>query len=110
MVPRPDRPAQSPQRAWLYCLRDTGNRAVYVGITDTPLRRLRQHSSQKPWWRLVDRVGLWQFEDRASALAAEATLIHYFRPPFNVQCDARRVGTPTSEPVADYDLHVSEVV
>lgn len=72
-VPVPTRPT------WVYLLEDRKGSVVYVGITGSVNRRLREHrSTAHARVKLLPRI-----YDRESALKVEAELIRHFQPRFN---------------------------
>jgi predicted GIY-YIG superfamily endonuclease len=74
---------QTPVPTALYRLRDQSGALLYVGITDNPERRWKDHAKDKSWWPDVkDRSVEW-LPTRDHALAAEATAIRAERPRYN---------------------------
>lgn len=75
---------QTPIPTALYRLRDQEGWLLYVGITDNPERRWKDHAKDKPWWpEVADRSIDW-LPSRAHAIAAEAAAIRTERPRHNV--------------------------
>jgi hypothetical protein len=71
------------ERTALYRLFDTGGRLLYVGISNDPGFRWKQHQSVKPWWRQVaDKQVAW-YDTRVLAFQAEALAIHTESPVHN---------------------------
>ena len=88
-----------PGRTAVYQFRDrqTG-RVLYVGVTNSPQRRFRQHAgadgeARKWWWDHVDpgAVKIEWYPTRAHALAVESKMIRAMRPAGN------KVGNPDWE-------------
>jgi predicted GIY-YIG superfamily endonuclease len=75
--------ARDDVETFVYLLHDDNDAPLYVGVTDSPTRRFRQHAKTKPWWPLVARRTLVKFSDRASALLWESALIEALFPQFN---------------------------
>lgn len=64
---------------------EADHRLVYVGISDRPLKRFKQHRADKWWWddkRL--RVNVNWFDSRMDALRAEAVAIVSEKPVYNL--------------------------
>ncbi|MER5843221.1 GIY-YIG nuclease family protein [Streptomyces prasinus] len=87
---QPKAPRKRPRRVAvdtptaLYRLRDKTGRLLYVGISDSPLRRWPEHAADKPWWSDVSDLSLEWLESRPAALAAEAHAIQTEKPLYNV--------------------------
>lgn len=62
-----------------------GRKALYIGITNEPRRRMGEHRRGKPWFDEWTRAKQDWYPDRASALDAEERAIHRERPVYNVQ-------------------------
>lgn len=77
----------------VYRIYDGEGRLLYVGCSKDPAARLRAHCGRSknptPWWRLVDRWTLEEFESHEDALAAEARAIVAERPLFNLDLTDR---------------------
>ncbi|MFE7780373.1 GntR family transcriptional regulator [Streptomyces nigrescens] len=56
----------------LYRLYDADDQLLYIGIARYPQSRWEQHAGQQTWWHQVARKTVEWYEDRASALEAEA--------------------------------------
>jgi predicted GIY-YIG superfamily endonuclease len=81
---------QTPIPTALYRLRDQAGDLHYVGITDTPERRWKDHAKDKTWWpEVAERTVEW-FPSRAHAMAAEAIAIRGERPRHNIQHNGAR--------------------
>jgi predicted GIY-YIG superfamily endonuclease len=87
---RPKTPTKRPKQiagdtpTALYRLRDKSDTLLYVGISDSPTRRWVEHAADKPWWSDVSDLSMEWFEDRPTALAAEARAIRTEKPLHNV--------------------------
>lgn len=76
----------------IYRLFDEHERLLYVGITNTLLRRIREHAAEKPWWPDVAfRTVTWH-EDRADAEGEETNALLTENPAHNA------AGPPTRVP------------
>jgi excinuclease UvrABC nuclease subunit len=72
-----------PKRAWgVYQLIDPSGRVIYVGMTGTPRRRLRDH--MREFGTRIDRVHWERVESRVDALDLETRRIAELRPPLNI--------------------------
>ncbi|WP_159030386.1 GIY-YIG nuclease family protein [Streptomyces sp. CB01201] len=81
---------QTPVPTALYRLRGQDNSLLYVGISDAPKRRLKDHAGDKPWWPLVASHSIEWFPTRAHALAAEAKAIRAEQPVHNIHFNGRK--------------------
>ncbi|MGW1116900.1 GntR family transcriptional regulator [Streptomyces tanashiensis] len=67
----------------LYRLVDANGTLLYVGISNAPKERWKQHAADKPWWPLVaTRVEEWCLE-RGNAEKAERVAREVEKPRFN---------------------------
>lgn len=100
------RPAVSFRRLWsrprtprpgataVYRLYDRDNTLLYVGISNRPDLRFKQHAADKPWWPQVFRREVRMFRTRSQALRAEEVAIRSERPLYNIvhnEANPRRV-------------------
>lgn len=95
--------------SWVYWLRGTDGRLLYVGVTGNLRRRFQQHAG-KSWWSTVAcREGV-RFPNRDGALQAETALIRRYRPPHNRQLnpDAPRRSRP-ARPLWGEAEYVAEI-
>ncbi|WIC40283.1 GIY-YIG endonuclease [Gordonia phage Holliday] len=88
-APDPKRPAVVPepsktQGQFLYRFYNRAGVLLYVGITDNPLRRWKEHSKSKPWWPEVSQLTQDWYPDRASVEAAERHFIVNEHPKYNI--------------------------
>lgn len=91
-------------RCALYRLYDEFDRLLYVGISDRPWKRFKQHERDKAWWKEVTRQVIeWKY-DRAEALAAEGAAIATEAPVFN---SARPSGSTDWRVPPDEDMYIS---
>lgn len=57
---------------------------LYVGITDSPAGRWRDHAKKKPWWpQVAERTLVWH-PNRKDAAAEELEAIRTEKPIYNV--------------------------
>lgn len=68
----------------LYRLFDTSDNLLYIGITNDPELRWKQHGKVKNWWRQVATIRVEHFDSRDDALAAEKAAIKAEKPRWNV--------------------------
>lgn len=78
----------------LYRFYDAGDRLLYVGITNSPPARFRQHRGGKDWWDTVTAITLERFHSRADLAAEERVAILVERPRYNI---VHNRGTGRSE-------------
>lgn len=82
----------------LYRIFDADGRLLYVGVSENPLRRLRQHHVGSRWFRGVAvRTEIEWHQSRKAALAAEAEAIRTEAPVHN---QAQTHKTHMAEPAA----------
>lgn len=58
---------------------------LYIGVTNDPLRRWKQHAATKSWWTEVDHIVLIPFGSATSARYMERQIIRSESPLYNVQ-------------------------
>lgn len=68
----------------LYRMFDDKDVLLYVGITNSLERRLKQHSEEKPWFTRIDRVEIEKFESRKEVENAERHAILNEKPLHNI--------------------------
>lgn len=68
----------------LYRHFDSSGRLLYVGISLSPIERLRKHSETSHWTRSIAKVEIEDYPTRAEALAAEKTVIQAELPLHNI--------------------------
>jgi predicted GIY-YIG superfamily endonuclease len=74
----------------LYRLFDAEGALLYVGISQYPKDRLKQHRASKAWWSLVARTTTETHPTRAAAEEAERVAIAREEPRYNIA----HVGRP----------------
>lgn len=74
----------------LYRFYDADGRLLYVGITDLPGRRFKEHSAAKDWWPLVVEIKIEHLSSRPELEASEAAAIKAERPLYNVEHTERK--------------------
>ncbi|MET9725434.1 GIY-YIG nuclease family protein [Streptomyces zaomyceticus] len=67
----------------LYRLFDKNSTLLYVGISNTPKERWKQHAADKPWWPLVATRGEEWYLERRDAEKAERVAREVEKPRFN---------------------------
>ncbi|MET7900365.1 GIY-YIG nuclease family protein [Streptomyces sp. NPDC005355] len=75
---------RDPIRTALYRCFDADEELLYVGISNDPANRWRQHQSTATWWRDVTMRTVEWYDDRPSAEAAERKAIQTECPRHNV--------------------------
>lgn len=81
------------ERTALYRFYDVDDCLLYVGITDNPRARFKQHAAHKSWWGKVSMREIEWLDSRHEAEVAELTAIYRERPLHNVHGNfTREVG------------------
>lgn len=70
---------------------------VYVGISNSALKRMSGHRSQSKWFDMVVKIEIERFPTRDAALAAEETAIQNEKPLLNLRY-GRRYGILSRNP------------
>lgn len=86
----------SERRTALYRFYDERENLLYVGITNDPWRRWRDHVQQKPWYPQVKHQATTWYGTEQEARRAEDRAIRTERPRFNI---AGAVRPPEARPV-----------
>lgn len=60
-----------------------GEELLYVGISNNPFRRIKEHSRDSRWWDRIDRITLEHFTSRSAAEKAERGAIDAEAPRYN---------------------------
>lgn len=68
----------------LYRLYGADGTLLYIGVTDNPDRRFKQHRDTKPWWPQVAQKTIEWRPSRVVALADEADAIRAEAPVYNI--------------------------
>lgn len=71
-------------RTALYRFYDAREALLYVGITDDPWRRWREHVREKPWYPQVKHQATTWYDTEREARRAETRAIRTERPRFNI--------------------------
>ena len=69
---------------------------LYVGITNSPGRRMREHRARSDWMLEARTIRLTRYPDRRSVLEAEKLKIQTKRPLYNVQHNRHEVEVTVS--------------
>lgn len=85
------------QRTALYRFYDADERLLYVGITNDPWRRWRQHVQEKAWYPQVKHQAVTWYDSRITAEMAERVAIRHERPCFNIAGAVRPVEEEAPE-------------
>lgn len=81
----------------LYRFYGDAGRLLYVGITDDPDRRWKQHAGSKDWWPEVRGIAVDWYETRAAVEAAEKRAIAVEQPAHNKALRRRLIRVTPSE-------------
>lgn len=68
---------------WLYWFYDAAGRLLYIGITNSGVKRMEQHGADKLWWPEVAQIKVDHFPTREAAEEAERAAIKAHRPAYN---------------------------
>lgn len=71
--------------ACVYRLYSADDEPLYIGVTSSLCRRMKEHRRSALWWRWVARSVITRYPTRAEAEAAEAAAIRDEHPVFNRQ-------------------------
>lgn len=91
----PDPRAQREPTA-LYRLYGADKTLLYIGVSDDPERRFKQHRDTKPWWPQVAQKTIEWHPSRDRALAEEATAIKAETPVHNIEHNPAALQNPAS--------------
>lgn len=72
---------------FVYIVRTTGDRIIYVGQTKHPSARLVSHKKAGTWWEHMRRVDFYRCQSRREALDLELSLIRELMPEYNVMAN-----------------------
>ncbi len=75
---------ETSERTALYRLFDWTGVLLYVGISNNPESRFRQHRTQKSWWAQVDGISFEWFESRYKPSLADSQAISTESPRHNI--------------------------
>jgi len=75
------RPAD--RRTALYRLYNSADVLLYVGISESPEARFKEHAGDKLWWHIVARKEITWLDTRTEALDAEAKSVTEEQPLYN---------------------------
>lgn len=89
-------PNEQRGRTAVYRLYDADGTPLYIGISDDPERRFKQHRDSKPWWPQVARKTIEWHPNRTLALKAEATAIEAETPAYNIDHNPIALQNPVS--------------
>lgn len=84
------------ERTALYRFYDASEKLLYVGITNDPWRRWRQHVQEKPWYPQVKHQAVTWYDGRIAAEKAERVAIRCEHPQFNIAGAVRPVTQETA--------------
>lgn len=70
---------------WVYRCYDANARLIYVGCSETPVERMRQHRANTWWFPQVERIRYTVFQNRRYALTKEREAIGEENPRWNVR-------------------------
>jgi hypothetical protein len=91
----------------LYRHFDANDRLLYVGRTNSPPRRLREHLKAEHWWADVTSTTYQEFDSLETLKSAERAAIRYEKPKWNIQGAVTATRVRTTEPSDWLDIDVS---
>lgn len=74
---------------FVYWLRDEYGCARYVGYTENPRRRLREHRKQKSWFSEITQIDVRRYATKEEALKTEAFEILFGEDLYNLDLNKR---------------------
>jgi predicted GIY-YIG superfamily endonuclease len=84
-APAPATPPPMPdQPQWLYRLFDSEGRLIYIGVSDSVWRRVKEHERDQAWGPDIAQVRRQRYPGRAAVLAAEKRAIQIEKPVHNI--------------------------
>lgn len=89
----------------LYRHFDSGDNLLYVGISNSSLRRTEEHSKTAIWFKHITKITIEHFENRADAIFAEEKAIVKEKPKFNIRCTKKDNFIPTEKELAAEFYH-----
>jgi predicted GIY-YIG superfamily endonuclease len=92
--------ALEPQTHALYRFYGAGGTLLYIGITNSLPRRLRQHNDEKAWWLGVTEVKVEHYPHREAVLEAERRAIKAEKPLYNDKHNRGGLAKAGATPVA----------
>lgn len=69
----------------------------YVGYTENPSRRIKEHSKQKPWFSDIKTVNIRRFATKEEALKTEAFEIDFGEDLYNLDLNKRLAAEAFSD-------------
>lgn len=90
-----------PSSKCVYRYYDTGARLLYVGVSLSPIARLRGHAGRSEWIDQVSRIEIERFADSRTALDAEKQAIQAERPIYNVAYSRKPPGRTPAKPLEE---------
>lgn len=78
----------------LYRFYDANSVLLYIGITNNPPARFRQHRGAKSWWDAVANIKLETCGSRDALLAAERAAIKAEKPKYNIAMNCAEKPKP----------------
>lgn len=70
---------------WLYRAYRADGRLLYVGVTSSGMRRLKEHAVARAWWPEVESFRISHYASRGELLAGELVAIRTEYPLYNVK-------------------------
>lgn len=80
-------------RSTVYLLYDADDKLLYVGSTQSPTVRYKDHARNKPWWSDVRRMKETWYDTREAAYRAERVAIRIGCPKHNIRAPLKRALT-----------------
>lgn len=90
----------------LYRFYGTDNTLLYIGQTQNPPGRMKQHAHEKSWWTEVGRIELQHYGSLPELVAAEREAITSEKPAHNIKMNK---SARTTKPASIDPLERSEI-
>lgn len=71
-------------RTTKYTVQNNKGKPKYIGITNNPDRRFKQHAKAKEWWQEGDKIKTKSYSTREKAAKAEKKDIKKKSPEYNI--------------------------
>lgn len=70
---------------WVYIAINYSEDILYIGMTNSPYYRIKEHRTKSVWWNQAKRIEWRSCPNEENAIEFERNLILEFSPIFNIQ-------------------------